>query len=212
VATWADTFRPIFDAGAGRNGWTADDADFPAPPDGIADDHLPAADAVFRALEERAPGQVDYLILGQDPYASIDPTGIEHATGVAFAIDGRCRKVPPSLRRILNHIPEHQRQQDLLDWRNHRRVLLLNASLTVRAVPRDDLPFWKGFVTRLVVQVKTASPDARLIAWGRPARDVICDALQRLGAFVSADHPAAHGANDFDAFWGTPVGQELASP
>ena len=224
MATWADTFRPIFDGGAGQKGWTADDADFPPPPDAIDDGHLPAASAVFRALEEIAPDKVRYVILGQDPYASFDPTGVPHAMGIAFAIDKGCEDVPPSLERIRGKIYlDGLGRTDLLDWRRDHRVLLLNASLTVPRPPKGQtarhvaglhLPFWKRFTASLVTQVRVANPDAKLIAWGVDARNVICDALERSGAFVSAYHPTTYSGGDksFEAFWETDVGRELGHP
>src|SRR6185369_5152187 len=55
--------------------------------------------AVFRALELTDPADVRVVILGQDPYH-----GPNQAQGLAFSVAEGERKLPPSLRNILQEV------------------------------------------------------------------------------------------------------------
>ncbi len=207
----SDELREQFLDGAGLRGWRVDQEFFPNL---VEESIFPARKNIFKALEVISPADVRYLILGQDPYPGRDANGDPDATGIAFAVDqNRVGAIPPSLRRIMNNIyPNGQGPTDLEDWRENNQILLLNAALTV---PENSagahMNLWKDFTKSIIRQVKRENPAVELVAWGRPAMDIFCDALD---LFTWSYHPVSRtgGARSFSNFWVlTPVGQTLAA-
>jgi uracil-DNA glycosylase len=129
----------------------------------------PAHDEVFAALHRTAYADVKAMILGQDPYH-----GPRQAHGLCFSVqDGVA--VPPSLANIFNElrddvgvpIPAHG---NLGAWAS-RGVLLLNATLTVRAgqAASHQGKGWETF-TDQVIRVVNDKPFVVFVLWGAYAR------------------------------------------
>ena len=125
----------------------------------------PAHDEVFAALHRTAYADVKATILGQDPYH-----GPRQAHGLCFSVqDGVA--VPPSLANIFNElrddvgvpIPAHG---NLGAWAS-RGVLLLNATLTVRAgrAASHQGKGWETF-TDQVIRVVNDKPFVVFVLWG----------------------------------------------
>ncbi|MFC6759560.1 hypothetical protein ACFQFQ_08800 [Sulfitobacter porphyrae] len=57
------------------------------------------ADQIFAALEHVAPGDVRVVILGQDPYPTVN-----HAHGYAFSAEEDTRPLPRSLANIFKEM------------------------------------------------------------------------------------------------------------
>ena len=129
----------------------------------------PAHDEVFAALHRTPYADVKAMILGQDPYH-----GPRQAHGLCFSVqDGVA--VPPSLANIFNElhddlgvpIPAHG---NLGAWAG-RGVLLLNATLTVRAgqAASHQGKGWETF-TDQVIRVVNDKPFVVFVLWGAYAR------------------------------------------
>ena len=129
----------------------------------------PAHDEVFAALHRTAYADVKAMILGQDPYH-----GPRQAHWLCFSVqDGVA--VPPSLANIFNElrddvgvpVPAHG---NLGAWAS-RGVLLLNATLTVRAgqAASHQGKGWETF-TDQVIRVVNDKPFVVFVLWGAYAR------------------------------------------
>lgn len=195
-------------------------------PEFVPEPFFPKREDIFRALECVSPSEVKFLILGQDPYFVSTEHGEPAATGIAFAVNDSYLPRPTSLTRIMTKVyGKGNGLPSLLDWVEEKGILLLNAALTV---PRPDetrsgrqcagghLALWSAFTKAIVTQVKQASPNVQMVAWGCDARDTLCKAL---GEDWRSDdcsvawsyHPVASsaGARSFTRFWDTPVGKSL---
>ena len=214
---WVSAFRTQV-----TNGWKVEESWFE---NALTGEFWPQKADVFRALGELAPGQVQYLILGQDPYATTYGENCPHATGIAFAVPGDCddANIPSSLTRIMAAVygPEVKGRTDLEPWRKANGVLLLNAALTVprlgrgqsvRDVAGKHLGYWKRFTAGIVAQLVMGHPQAQLIAWGGAAKAAICEAFLVAGKFSYAHHPTVYSKDgkDLDGFWGSDVVKGLA--
>src|SRR5690606_8087123 len=92
----------------------------------------PPGNLIFNAFSHTPFDAVKVVVLGQDPYHNVG-----QAHGLSFSVPPGIA-VPPSLRNMYKEladdipgfrVPDHG---DLTEWAN-RGVLLLNATLTVRA-------------------------------------------------------------------------------
>ena len=195
---------------AHRKGWRVSRDNFPE----AVDEFFPARDKLFRALERFSPGEVKYLILGQDPYPSQD------ANGIAFSVERNPQEgpLPQALVRIMKHIhPIGGGSPSLDDWITKKKILLLNSALTVPKANDGRPPssgagghlhLWQSFITSIVVQLKQDNPNAQLVAWGVEARKLMRAALGKSGVFTTCRHPS-RPHESFEQFWQTPVGQSL---
>lgn len=142
---------------------------------------LPPQSDIFRALVLTPPERVRCVIVGQDPYHT---PGV--ANGLAFSANVGC-KVPPSLRNIFKELSadlgvKTPSTPDLTPWAT-AGVLLLNASLTVRAGAADSHANWgwRG-VTGDILRVCAGLPQPVVfLLWGRQAQD----AAQKAGISLS---------------------------
>jgi uracil DNA glycosylase len=190
---------------ARRKGWNVGRADFP---EAVAEPFFPARDKLFRALEQFSPEDVRFLILGQDPYATPD------ANGIAFSVERIPQEdpLPPSLRRIMGHVyAGGGGRPSLDDWIAEKKILLLNSALTVPAPnngARGHLHLWHAFTRSILVQLIQHNPNVKLVAWGAPARKLMCAALEESGAFASCAHPSRPNES-FEKFWQSSVGNSL---
>ncbi|MBR3569701.1 MAG: uracil-DNA glycosylase [Oscillibacter sp.] len=176
---------------------------------------LPPQGQIFRALELAPPENVRCVIVGQDPYHT---PGV--ANGLAFSANPGC-KIPPSLRNIFKELSSDlgcpaPTSPDLTPWAE-RGVLLLNATLTVRAGAAGSHAAW-GWqsVTEAVLRACLELPQpAVFLLWGRHAQSVAqkagvplsdIDAYPRKRAICSS-HPSPLGASkagaDVPAFLGS---------
>lgn len=138
---------------------------------------FPPEDQVFAALEHLAPGDVRVIILGQDPYPTLN-----HAHGYAFSADEDTLPLPRSLANIFKElrsdIGSAPPSADLRFWAD-QGVLLLNTILTVvegQPLSHDKLG-WQD-LTAQVLKRLADRPRAYLL-WG--------DKAQKIAAGVNAD-------------------------
>ncbi len=130
----------------------------------------PPQDEVFRSLHLTPYANTKVLILGQDPYH-----GPGQANGLAFSVhDGV--QIPPSLQNIHKELesdlgiarPAHG---NLERWA-HQGVLLMNATLTVRAreAASHQKQGWETFTNRVIEAVNDKPERVVFILWGASAR------------------------------------------
>lgn len=152
-------------------------------------DVYPLQDDVFTAFRLTRYAETKVVILGQDPYH-----GVGQAHGLAFSVPCGVPK-PPSLSRILKELstdldiatPDHG---NLEAWAR-RGVLLLNATLTVRArvagshVGRG----WETFTDKVIRCVDAMTDRVVFLLWGEKARRkcALIDTLRH--TIICASHP-----------------------
>jgi uracil-DNA glycosylase len=130
----------------------------------------PAHDEVFAALHLTPFAEVKAVILGQDPYH-----GPNQAHGLCFSVRPGVPP-PPSLQNIFKEL-----ESDLgiappghgsLDSWARQGVLLLNASLTVRAgkAASHQGKGWEVFTDEVLRTVNTKPERVVFILWGASAR------------------------------------------
>jgi len=163
-------------------------------------DVYPPHDKVFTALHLTPNAETKVVIIGQDPYH-----GAGQAHGLAFSVN-RDVRVPPSLRNIHQElhddvrvpVPDHG---SLEQWAC-RGVLLLNATLTVRAgSPRSHRrKGWETF-TDEVIRVVDRKPFVVFILWGRDAqrKRKLIDTSRH--TIIESPHPSPQSA--YRGFFGS---------
>jgi uracil-DNA glycosylase len=130
----------------------------------------PPPDEVFAALHLTPYAGVKVLILGQDPYH-----GADQAHGLCFSVRPGVPR-PPSLENIFTELehdvgvkrPDH----GCLDGWARQGVLLLNATLTVRAgqAASHQGKGWERFTDAVIEAVDRKPERVVFILWGASAR------------------------------------------
>ena len=130
----------------------------------------PPDDEVFAALHLTPYAETRVLILGQDPYH-----GPRQAHGLCFSVRHGVR-IPPSLVNIHLELrddlgiepPDHG---NLEAWA-HQGVLLLNATLTVRAgqAASHQGRGWETFTDQVIRSVSAKDEPVVFVLWGSYAR------------------------------------------
>jgi uracil-DNA glycosylase len=130
----------------------------------------PPEDEVFAALHLTPYAETRVLILGQDPYH-----GPRQAHGLCFSVRHGVR-IPPSLANIHLELrddlgiepPDHG---NLEAWA-HQGVLLLNATLTVRAgqATSHQGRGWETFTDEVIRTVAAKDHPVVFVLWGSYAR------------------------------------------
>ncbi|MCL2756422.1 MAG: uracil-DNA glycosylase [Firmicutes bacterium] len=130
----------------------------------------PHMDDIYSALRNTSYADTKVVILGQDPY--INPG---EAHGMAFSVKPGA-KIPPSLKNIFKELCDDQgcsmpNNGYLMDWAK-QGILLLNASLTVRAgISRSHANRgWEQFTTFIIEQINKKETPVVFLLWGRDAQ------------------------------------------
>jgi uracil-DNA glycosylase len=156
----------------------------------------PAGANIFHAFSATPLDQVKVVILGQDPYH-----GPKQAHGLSFSVQ-KGVSVPPSLINIFKElhddvgtpIPKH----GFLEHWAEQGVLLLNASLTVRAgEPMSHAKIgWHHFTDAVIKKVSDERPHVVFILWGKFAqsKEVLIDTKKHL--VIKSAHPSPLSANN----------------
>jgi len=150
---------------------------------------------VFNALHLTPFHAVKVVIIGQDPYH-----GPNQAHGLSFSVQ-RGIPPPPSLLNIFKELssdlgippPAHG---CLEEWAR-QGVLLLNASLTVRAgSPQSHAGLgWERFTDRIIRELATRREHLVFMLWGSSAqkKGAVVDRSKHL--VLTAPHPSPHSAH-----------------
>lgn len=163
---------------------------------------FPASDQIFQAFKDTPLNDLKVVILGQDPYHSIDlKSELAHAHGLAFSIPKSAQKIPPSLKNIFKElqsdldsykIPKHG---NLTKWAQ-QGVLLLNSALTVRAHQANSHSKigWQKFTDTVIQKVSQTTDQKVFILWGNYARSkkTLIDTKKHL--VLESPHPSPFSA------------------
>ena len=133
-------------------------------------DVYPPRESIFAAPQLVDYDKVKVVILGQDPYH-----GAGQANGLAFAVNNGIEP-PPSLVNIFAELKsdlgvEPNDDTTLVGWAN-QGVLLLNASLTVRAgAPQSHANLgWHELTDSMIESLNNRAEPVAYILWGMSAR------------------------------------------
>jgi uracil-DNA glycosylase len=155
----------------------------------------PPGQLIFNAFNTTPFDKVKVVLLGQDPYH-----GKGQAHGLSFSVQNGV-KPPPSLVNIYKElnsdiglpIPNHG---NLTSWAESG-VLLLNASLTVRAAePMSHAQIgWAEFTNAVIQKVSELKHNVVFLLWGKFAQEkqVLIDETKHL--VLKAVHPSPYSAN-----------------
>ncbi|MCS3794855.1 uracil-DNA glycosylase [Niastella sp. OAS944] len=150
----------------------------------------PPGALIFNAFNTTPFDNVKVVILGQDPYH-----GPGQAHGLCFSVSNGVPP-PPSLVNIFKElqtdvgvaIPDHG---NLTKWAE-QGVLLLNASLTVRAAePMSHSQIgWAEFTDNVIKKISEEKENVVFILWGKfaGAKQVLIDETKHL--VLKAAHPS----------------------
>ncbi len=161
----------------------------------------------FNAFLYTPFNDIKVVIVGQDPYH-----GEGQAHGLSFSVpDGI--KIPPSLRNIYKELNRDLAMDipasgSLEGWAK-QGVLLLNASLTVRATEANShsKQGWLRFTAACIKHINAQREGVVFLAWGRFAHD-LCSVIDTTKhCVIKTSHPSPLGAHktgkDFSAFLGS---------
>lgn len=131
----------------------------------------PPGPSIFEAFNKTPFHKVKVVMLGQDPYH-----GPGQAHGLCFSVpDGIA--FPPSLQNILTELKNDigiqlPRSGNLTDWAE-RGVLLLNATLTVRAntAGSHQGKGWELFTDAVIRKLSEKREKLVFLLWGKFAQD-----------------------------------------
>ena len=161
----------------------------------------PEKENIFNAFQHTPFDKVKVVLLGQDPYH-----GPEQAQGLSFSVK-KGIKVPPSLKNIYKElnsdlgnftVPNHG---NLTEWAD-RGILLLNATLTVRAKEPGSHQGkgWEIFTDTVITELSKRKEGLIFLLWGKYAQNksVLIDESRH--TILRAAHPSPFSA--YNGFFG----------
>lgn len=161
---------------------------------------FPPGSLIFNAFNTTPLDNVKVVLIGQDPYH-----GVGQAHGLCFSVQKGINP-PPSLMNIFKEmqddigipVPNHG---NLTHWAQ-QGVLLLNASLTVRAnEPMSHAKIgWSEFTNAVIKKVSDQKKNVVFLLWGKFAQEkqVLIDETKHL--VLKAAHPSPFSA--YNGFFG----------
>ncbi len=155
----------------------------------------PAGNNIFKAFEKTPFSQVKLVILGQDPYH-----GPGQAHGLSFSVqDGVA--IPRSLKNIFKELQTDigiptPASGNLTAWAE-KGILLLNASLTVRAnEPASHAQIgWLQFTDAVISIISAYKKDVVFLLWGKFAQEKQLLIDGRKHFVLKAAHPSPFSAD-----------------
>jgi uracil-DNA glycosylase len=156
---------------------------------------------IFNAFNHTPFDQVKVVIIGQDPYH-----GPGQAHGLAFSVQ-KGVPIPPSLKNIYKELetdfdnfkkPDHG---SLMQWAD-RGVLLLNATLTVRAREPGSHQGkgWEIFTDRAIQVLSEKRSGLVFLLWGKFAQNKSVLIDENKHTILKAAHPSPFSA--YNGFFG----------
>ena len=167
----------------------------------------PPKEQWFNAFLYTPFDDIKVVIVGQDPYH-----GEGQAHGLSFSVPEGI-KIPPSLRNIYKELNRDlgmsiPHSGNLEAWAK-QGVLLLNASLTVRAAEANShsKQGWLRFTNACIQHINQHKQGVVFLAWGRFAHEVCSVVDTSKHCVIKTSHPSPLGASktgkDFAAFLGS---------
>lgn len=161
----------------------------------------PKKEDVFKALRLVSYEDCKVVILGQDPYH-----GPGQANGLAFSVNPGI-SLPPSLRNIYKELEDDlaispSNNGDLSPWAN-QGVLLLNASLTVRAGDANSHASfgWQNFTDEVIRLLGKKDQPLVFVLWGNFAQSKEALILEKKHLILKSSHPSPLSA--YRGFFGS---------
>jgi len=170
---------------------------------------FPPAEEVFSAFYACDPNNVRVVVIGQDPYHDVG-----QAHGLAFSVKPGVRKLPPSLRNMLQEVQKDEAVPSpagppphgcLTHWAN-QGVLLLNTCLTVQAHQANShqKKGWEQFTDAVVRVLNQRCSGLVFLLWGLPAHKKGACVSQAKHSVIKTSHPsplsALRASKAFPAF------------
>lgn len=157
---------------------------------------------IFAAFNHTPFDQVEVVILGQDPYH-----GEGQAHGLSFSVQ-KGVATPPSLKNIYKELetdiegfktPDHG---NLTQWADEG-VLLLNASLTVRAHEPGSHQGkgWEAFTDQAISQLSDKKDGLVFLLWGKFAQQKAALIDEKRHTILKSAHPSPFSA--YTGFFGS---------
>lgn len=165
---------------------------------------FPAPSLIFNALNLTTPQNLKVVILGQDPYHSVELHNgqkVPHAHGLSFSIPKQLKKIPPSLQNIYKELNQDLNFQipthgNLEEWAK-QGVLLLNSTLTVEAHnPNSHSKIgWQTFTDQIIQSLSSQKENLVFILWGNYARtkQSLIDTQKHF--IIQSPHPSPFSAH-----------------
>ena len=151
---------------------------------------FPDMHSIFTALKCSSRQETKVVILGQDPYH-----GAGQAHGLAFSVLPGV-DTPPSLQNIYKELAEDlgcsiPNNGCLLPWAR-QGVLLLNASLTVRAGAAGSHRNrgWERFTDRVIQLVNEKEDPVVFLLWGNHAKEKASSVRDDKHLILTSVHPS----------------------
>jgi uracil-DNA glycosylase len=155
----------------------------------------PPGSLIFNAFEQTSFDNVKVVLLGQDPYH-----GPKQAMGLSFSVPDGVQP-PPSLVNIFKEIHEDTgapipKTGNLTKWAQ-QGVLLLNASLTVRAgEPMSHSKIgWHHFTNTVIEKVSEKKEQVVFLLWGKFAQEKTALINTKKHLILKAAHPSPLSAH-----------------
>jgi uracil-DNA glycosylase len=156
----------------------------------------PPGPLIFNAFDKTPFDQVKVVILGQDPYH-----GVKQAHGLSFSVQDGVTP-PPSLVNIFKElhddvgisIPSHG---NLEKWAK-QGVLLLNASLTVRAQePMSHSKIgWEKLTNTVIEKISELKEHVVFLLWGKFAQEKAALIDDKKHLILKSAHPSPLSAKN----------------
>lgn len=155
----------------------------------------PKEEDIFNAFEWCHFEDVKVVIIGQDPYH-----GVGQANGLCFSVNDGIAP-PPSLKNIFKELETDvgmawPNSGNLKSWA-HQGVLLLNATLTVRAgaAGSHQNKGWEEFTNKIIQTISNKKEDVVFLLWGSYAKQKKKYIDTTRHTILTSGHPSPLSAN-----------------
>jgi uracil-DNA glycosylase len=156
----------------------------------------PPGPQIFHAFEATPFDKVKVVVIGQDPYH-----GPKQAHGLSFSVQQGVA-TPPSLINIFKELHEDvglpiPRHGHLENWAK-QGVLLLNASLTVRAAePMSHAKLgWEKFTNTVIEKISDLKENIVFVLWGKFAQEKQSLIDDKKHYIIKSAHPSPLSAKN----------------
>ncbi len=161
---------------------------------------FPLMKDIFSVYSLCKPEDVRVVIIGQDPYHTIDLEGLPVANGISFSTR-RGVPIPRSLsniyKELCKEIPGYRypAHADLTKW-VRQGVFMLNTCLTVnKSSAGSHKTLWRNFTKETLVHLSSKNKNIIFMLWGKVAGNFVRKYVRNSGIFLETSHPSPFSAN-----------------